>query len=222
VTAVVLDAVPAVSVNVVLVAPAETVTLAGTDSSVDELDRATEIPPAGARPVRVTVPTPVRPLITVVGVADRAESVGGVTVRVADALTLGPLAVIRTEVLAVTALLVTVTVTLAIPAATVTLLGTDAITELAVVRVTTKPPAGAALSSRTVAVAVFPPTTVVGESESDATSAANATDDGHVTSEPTSVSKSARCFIRSDPHDSEFPGVGTCPFNDAIGQTHDE
>jgi hypothetical protein len=199
VTAVALEAVPAVIVNVALVAPAGIVICVGTERREDDLVSVIEIPPTGAGPVRLTVPVPVRPLTMVVGVADRAESAGGMTVNVADALRLGPFAVTRTDVLALTALVVMVKVVLEVPAAMVTLTGTEAIAGVADWSPTTTPPVGAALPSRTVAVEAFPPATEVGESERDATSAASATGDDHVTIEARSVSRSARCFIWSVP-----------------------
>src|SRR2546422_11747184 len=56
-----------VTVNVVLVAPAGTVTLPGTVAAVLLLDRVTDAPPAGAGPFSVTVPVEFPPPVTVVG-----------------------------------------------------------------------------------------------------------------------------------------------------------
>src|SRR3989454_10164604 len=56
-----------VTVNVVLVAPAGTVTLPGTVAAVLLLDRVTDAPPAGAGPFSVTVPVELPPPVTVVG-----------------------------------------------------------------------------------------------------------------------------------------------------------
>jgi hypothetical protein len=73
------------TVNVALLAPAATVTLAGT-IAVDAplLERETAAPPVGAGPLRVTVPVEDwPPPVTLIGLSAIAESVpepGGVTV----------------------------------------------------------------------------------------------------------------------------------------------
>jgi hypothetical protein len=72
------------TVNVALVAPETTVTLAGTVAAVVlSLDRETAAPPVGAGPLSVTVPIEGDPPVTLVGLSAIAESVaepGGVTV----------------------------------------------------------------------------------------------------------------------------------------------
>jgi hypothetical protein len=212
VTAVVLGAIPAVIVNVTVFEPAGTVTCAGRSSNDDELDSATTMPPAGAEPVRVTVPVPVRPLTIVVGLAETAESAGGVTVRFADLLTPGPDAVITTAVLALTGAVVTVNVALEEPAGIVTLPGTVAADELLDESAITRSPPSAALSRRTVPVDVFPPTTDVDDSVSEETSAACDRSGDNETIEAMRVRRSARCFICSVPWVSPKIGNGTCPF----------
>jgi hypothetical protein len=78
------------TVNVALVAPAGTVTLEGTLAAPLLLERAIFAPPAGAGPLKVTVPVEdCAPPITLVGFRVSEETVGseagaGVTVRVAD------------------------------------------------------------------------------------------------------------------------------------------
>ncbi len=73
-----------VTVNVALVAPAATVTLAGTVALVVLLlARLTTTPPEGALPVSVTVPVEGVPPITVVGFRASVLSSGAVTVNVA-------------------------------------------------------------------------------------------------------------------------------------------
>ena len=79
-----------VMVNVRLVAPAATVTDAGTvATAVLLLDSDTTLPPDGAAADNVTVPVDDVPPLTLVGLSDSDDSVGpltapGVTVRPAD------------------------------------------------------------------------------------------------------------------------------------------
>ena len=69
--------------NVVLVAPAGTVTLPGTvAAAVLSLDSVTGAPPAGAGPFSVTVPVELLPPVTVVGFTPSEETTGGVTLSV--------------------------------------------------------------------------------------------------------------------------------------------
>ena len=73
-----VDAVTALvlTVNVVLLAPAATVTLAGTvAAAVLPLIRETAAPPLGAGPLRVTVPVEGDPPVTLIGLSAIAESV---------------------------------------------------------------------------------------------------------------------------------------------------
>ena len=73
-----------VIVNVALVAPAATVTLAGTWAAVVLLlVRVTTAPPDGAGPVKVTVPVDEVPPITEAGLRLTEVSAAAVTVRVA-------------------------------------------------------------------------------------------------------------------------------------------
>jgi hypothetical protein len=58
-----------VTVNVALVAPAPTVTLAGTVAADPVLERATTAPPLGAAPLSVTVPVDGDPPLTLVGLS---------------------------------------------------------------------------------------------------------------------------------------------------------
>ena len=70
--------------NVAVVVPGATVTLAGTCArAVLPLPRETAVPPAGATPFNVTVPVELLPPTTLVGFTVNEESAGGFTVRVA-------------------------------------------------------------------------------------------------------------------------------------------
>src|SRR6266852_6783194 len=86
VTAVELLTALVVTAKVALVAPAATVTLAGTvAATVLLLESVTAAPPAGAAPLRVTVPVEELPPVTLVGLSatDDKDREGGFTVRVA-------------------------------------------------------------------------------------------------------------------------------------------
>jgi len=171
----VIDAATALvlTVNVALVAPAATVTLAGTLAAVVLLlESVTVAPPAGAAPLSVTVPVEEFPPVTLVGFSESEERVGGgggaaVTVSEADLLAPLNVAEIETVVDTATALVLTVNVALVAPAATVTLDGTLATVVLLLESVTTAPPDGAAPLSVTVPVEEFPPVTLVGFTETE-------------------------------------------------------
>ena len=152
-----------VTVNVALVAPAATVTFAGTcAAAVLLLVSATAAPPAGAAPLKVTVPVEEIPPVTLDGLKLRPEGIGALTVRFADFVVPLSSPEMLTVALAVTGVVVTVNVALVAPAATVTFAGTVAAAVLLLVSVTTAPPAGAALFNVTVPVEEVPPVTLVG------------------------------------------------------------
>ena len=71
VTAVWLETADVLTVNVLLDAPALTVTLPGTDAAAELSDSVTIAPPAGAGALRVTVPVEEEPPDTVVGLTVR-------------------------------------------------------------------------------------------------------------------------------------------------------
>jgi hypothetical protein len=58
-----------VNVKAAVVAPARTVTLAGTVAAGESLESATTAPPTGAAPIRVTVPFEEVPPVTAVGLS---------------------------------------------------------------------------------------------------------------------------------------------------------
>jgi hypothetical protein len=70
-----------VTLNVMLVAPAATVTLAGTVAAVGLVfDRVTTAPPVGAGPFKVTVPVEELPPNTLAGFMAKADTAGGLMV----------------------------------------------------------------------------------------------------------------------------------------------
>ena len=156
-----------VTVKVALVAPAATLTLAGTLAAAALLESETTAPPVGAALANVTVPVEEAPAVTLVGLSESVERVaagGGVTVNTAVRVTPSKTAEIVAAVEAVTALVATAKVALVAPAATVMLTGTVAAVELSE-SVTTAPPLGAALVNITVPVEEAGPTTLFGLSD---------------------------------------------------------
>ena len=120
-----------------LVAPAGTVTLAGTDDALELSDSETVAPPLGAAPLNVTVPVELFPPTTLVGLRPSAVSVGplvppGVTVRPAvfDQPVLSARPEMITPVFAVTDDVVIGNVALVAFSGTVVLNGTLATAEL--------------------------------------------------------------------------------------------
>ena len=77
-----------VMLNVVLVAPAAIVTLAGTDAAGLLLESATWAPPVGAGPSRLTVPVSELPPVTLAWLRLTADTPGGTTVS--DAVCVAP------------------------------------------------------------------------------------------------------------------------------------
>src|SRR5215467_12476873 len=147
--------------KVALVAPAATVTEAGTAAALALLVSETSAPPTGAAMASVTVPVLPAPPVTVDGLSTRDARIGFTRMVAALEAPL-ELAVIVTTVPVVTRLVVMAKVALVAPAATVTETGTAAALALLLVSETTAPPAGAAALSVTVPVLRAPPVTVDG------------------------------------------------------------
>src|SRR6266550_7708406 len=159
--------------NVAPVAPAGTVTLAGTAATaVLSLKRETIAPAVRAGALSVTLPVAGDPPLTLVGLSVTEVSVGpgggcGVTVSEAVLVTPAYNADIVTGVEAATAKVVTVNVALVVPAGTVTLAGTVAAAVLSLERETTAPPLRADALRTTLPVEADPPLTLVGFSVSE-------------------------------------------------------
>ena len=149
------------TVKVAVVAPAATVTVAGTVALVVLDERLTAVPPVPAGPLRVTVPVELLPPETVVGVSETLESAAGVTVRVAVCDVPARVPVIVTEVLVATPVVVIVNVVVVEPEGTVTDAGTVALVLLEVRVTVVLAPAGPLRV--TVPVDGVPPVTEVGE-----------------------------------------------------------
>ena len=150
-----------VTVNVAVVDPAGIVTLDGTVADVTLLDKATEVPPVPAAPLRVTFPVDGFPPATVAGFNDIETTVAGLIVSVADWVPDPNVAVIVALVRLETALDVAVNVADVAPPAIVTDAGTAAAALLLASEITS-PAVGAGLLIVTVPVEEAPPTTEFG------------------------------------------------------------
>jgi hypothetical protein len=155
-----------VTVKVALVAPAEIVTLAGTEATAELLLSETTAPPMGAGPFSATVPIEGVPPVTLAGFNVSAvrlgPDAGGVLVSKALCCTPAYDPEIVLVVVVVTALVFTTKLALVAPPGMVTFAGTIA-TEVSLLdRETTTPLPGAALLRVTVPVDGFPPLTLVG------------------------------------------------------------
>lgn len=149
------------TVNVAVVAPDATVTVAGTVPFAELDARLMTEPPVGAGPLMVTVPVDALPPITVVGDKLSPMSVGGLIVNVPVTDLPLTVAVIVEVVFAATGVALTVKVPLDEPAGTVKLVGTVALDELEL-NATDNPAVGAGKVSDTVPVELLPPISDVG------------------------------------------------------------
>ena len=149
--------------KVAVVAPAGTVTVAGTVVLVLFDDNVTTSPEGPAGFVRVTVPTADAPPTTEPGATETLETEDSVTESVAVFVVEPFAAEIVALTLEDTLVVLMVNVAVVLPAATVTVAGTVA-AELLDVRFTTNPPVGAWPLIVTVPVEVLPPATVDGDS----------------------------------------------------------
>ena len=156
--------------KVAVVAPAATITLAGTVAERLLLERVAVIPPVGAGPLSVTVPVDPVPLVTLVGETETPESAGGETVKVAYFLVppvcgliqLANIVTVRVEAVAV---VVTGKVAVLAPVTTTTLLGTVTLGSLECKAMLTADPWTVLVV--TVPVATAPPTLVPGLTEQE-------------------------------------------------------
>jgi len=136
-----------VTVKVAVIAPATTVTLAGTVAEVRLDESSTIRPPVGAGPDSVTVPVNDAPPRTDVGDTVTLAATGATTVSVTDLLPVPRVPVMATSVSATTGDVTASTFTLVTPAGTVAWSGKLMMAELALDKVTIVPPVGAAPSS---------------------------------------------------------------------------
>jgi len=150
-----------VAVKDVLVWPAATVTVAGTETAVPVLLTATTKPPDGAGPVIVTEPVLELPPITDVGVNVSASTVGRLTVSVPDFVIPFADAEIVAVTLVETATVAADAVADVAPSETVMVAGTVT-AALLEARVTVKPPAGAGPAKETDTDDDDPPITETG------------------------------------------------------------
>jgi hypothetical protein len=159
------------TMKLALVAPATTVTLAGTLATVLPLDNPITAPPDGAGPLIVTVAVVVLPPLTLLGLRLSSDIVGppdGVRVSVADTLTFAPIAEIVTLVIAGTEVVVIVNGPVRVPPLIVYQGGTLATAGLLLANVINAPPETAGDWSVTQPVAPAVPVVEIGERLIDA------------------------------------------------------
>jgi len=169
VTGVEVDTEEVLILNVALLDPEVTVTLAGTIATEGSLlVNDTEMPLLGAIPVNFTVPVELAPPTTEPGLSDIELNNGAVNVRVADLFELPLLAAIVTEVDEGTGLVVTLKVPFVAPSGTETLDGTSATDGSLDVSEIVTPREYAEPVSVTVPLTLLPPSVESGEMPNDA------------------------------------------------------
>ena len=164
-----------VTLKLPVVAPAATVTLAGTTAAELSLASVITTPPAGAGPLIVTVPVDPVPPWTLVGLKASEVRFTGTGRTVNVVVWVAPnVPMIVTLVLPLTALVVIAKVAVVLPLATTTVEGVWAAAVLLLDSVTVAPAVGAGPLRVTVPVAPAPPITVVGLTEIDVRTTAGA------------------------------------------------
>jgi len=144
-------------------APPGTVTELPTGSTGDELASDTDVPPAGAAALSVTLSVTFPPLCTDVGAAEKAESTGAFTVTVAVFVTDPSVADTVTAVLVATPLVVAVVVPVVAPdAIAIVPAPTESTDGVPLLTDTVTPPGGAGAFRCAVNTAADPPLTVDG------------------------------------------------------------
>jgi hypothetical protein len=165
---VLVDATEVDTVKVVELAPAGTVTIAGTVAEGELLARRTGQPPTGAEAEMVTVPVAELPLITELGLNVTEVTCGERTCRSVESPTPSADAPITTASLAATELVPITKLALSAPPGTVTVAGRCTMLELLSEILTDNPAEGATPFRLTVAVVDSPPRTELGASVTSA------------------------------------------------------
>jgi len=148
-----------IAVNVALVAPCGTTTVAGTVTAELALDSVTVVPDAGAGVVKITVPVELCPEMTAEGLkyTSLKSGAGGVIVSITCCEDVPRVAVIVAICCVLTGSVVTTNPALVLPCGTVTVIPGCA-RFVSLCSVTVAPGAGAGFTSVTVPSTEFPPT----------------------------------------------------------------
>jgi hypothetical protein len=153
--------------KVAVVLPAATVTEFGTVADAPVIETATTAPPEGAAALRVIVPAETLPPSTLVGlIVTEARTAAGGMVKVVPLLTPLKVAEISADAFVLGAEVIITNVALVLPAGITTPPGTVA-SALSLDSATKAPSAGAGSVRVTVPIAVPPPTTLDGDTDSE-------------------------------------------------------